>query len=64
MATGVLGSNTSKEVILYCGVGGYAATWWYLLTQLFGYRNVKVYDGSMEEWLKEPNDPVTTYSWH
>jgi thiosulfate/3-mercaptopyruvate sulfurtransferase len=64
MASGVLGSNTSKEVILYCGVGGYSATWWYVLTQVFGYTNVRVYDGSMEEWLKAPNAPVTTYSWH
>ena len=64
MATGVIGANRSKEIILYCGFGGYACTWWFLLTQIFGYQNVRVYDGSMEEWIKDPADPVTAYAWH
>jgi thiosulfate/3-mercaptopyruvate sulfurtransferase len=64
MATGVLGSNTSSEIIVYCGVGGYSSAWWYLLTQLLGYKNVKVYDGSYEEWVKDPKAPVDTYRWN
>lgn len=64
MATGVLGKNTSQEVLIYCGFGGYASTWWFVLTQVFGYKNVKLYDGSMEEWIKDPSAPVSTYSWH
>jgi thiosulfate/3-mercaptopyruvate sulfurtransferase len=64
MAKGVLGKNTSKEVLVYCGVGGYASTWWFLLTQVFGYKNVKVYDGGMEEWMQDPDAPVAIYRWH
>jgi thiosulfate/3-mercaptopyruvate sulfurtransferase len=64
MAAGVIGTNRSKEVILYCGVGGYASTWWFVLTQILGYRNVKLYDGSIEEWLQDPSAPVSTYVWH
>lgn len=64
MISGVLGRDTSREVLAYCGVGGFASTWWYLLTQVFGYKNVKVYDGSMEEWLKDTTAPVSTYTWH
>jgi thiosulfate/3-mercaptopyruvate sulfurtransferase len=64
MVLGVLGRDTSKEVLVYCGVGGYASTWWYLLTQLFGYKNVKVYDGSMEEWIKDQAAPTSTFTWH
>jgi thiosulfate/3-mercaptopyruvate sulfurtransferase len=64
MAEGVIGKDTSTEIILYCDVGGYAFVWWFLLTQMFDYRNVKTYDGSMEEWIKDSNDPVTPYSWH
>jgi thiosulfate/3-mercaptopyruvate sulfurtransferase len=64
MAAGVIGDNKSREVILYCGVGGYATTWWFLLTRLFGFRNVKVYDGSMEDWSKDPQDPVRAFTWH
>jgi thiosulfate/3-mercaptopyruvate sulfurtransferase len=63
MAAGVIGTNRSKEVILYCGVGGYASTWSFVLTQILGYRNVKLYDGSMEEWLQDPSAPVSTYEW-
>ncbi len=63
MAAGVLGANRSREIILYCGVGGFASTWAFLLTRLLGYKNVKVYDGSMEEWAKDPTNPVSAYTW-
>lgn len=62
MAAGVLGDDKDQEIITYCGVGGYAATWWFLLTQLLGYSNVKIYDGSMEAWVEESN-PLVLYSW-
>jgi thiosulfate/3-mercaptopyruvate sulfurtransferase len=64
MAAGVLGNGRSREIVVYCGVGGYASTWWFLLSQLLGYRNVKLYDGSFEEWVKDPTAPVQTYTWH
>jgi thiosulfate/3-mercaptopyruvate sulfurtransferase len=63
MALGVVGKDTSKEIIVYCGVGGYATTWWFALTELLGYKNVKVYDGSVQEWSKDPKAPMTKYSW-
>ncbi len=62
IAEGVVGKDRDQEIITYCGAGGYAAAWWYLLTQLFGYTNVKIYDGSMEAWVDE-NNPVVAYSW-
>jgi len=61
MAAGVIGENKEDEVLVYCGVGGYASTWWFLLTQLLGYTNVKIYDGSMEAWVKD--NPLVQYSW-
>ncbi len=64
MAAGVLGSDNSKQIVVYCGVGGYASTWWFLLTQVLGYKNVKLYDGSFEEWSKDPRAPVQYYRWH
>lgn len=63
MAEGVVGNDPEKEIVVYCGVGGYAAVWWFLLTQLLGYRNVKLYDGSFEEWTKDPAGPVSRFSW-
>ncbi len=64
MAEGVIGKDRNREVIVYCEVGGYASTWWFLLTQMLGYQNVKVYDGSIEEWIKDPDAPVSIYRWH
>jgi thiosulfate/3-mercaptopyruvate sulfurtransferase len=64
MAAGVLGSDYSKQIVVYCEVGGYASTWWFLLTQVFGYKNVKLYDGSFEEWSKDPKAPVQRYRWN
>jgi thiosulfate/3-mercaptopyruvate sulfurtransferase len=64
MAANVVGEKKAKEVIVYCGVGGYASTWWFLLTQMLGYTNVKFYDGSAQEWTADPKAPMTVYSWH
>jgi thiosulfate/3-mercaptopyruvate sulfurtransferase len=46
----VVGEDKSREIIVYCGVGGYASTVYYLLRAVFGYTNVKMYDGSYQEW--------------
>lgn len=64
MANGVIGENKSQEIIVYCGVGPYAAVWCFILTELLGYKNVKLYDGSMQEWVMDPAGPVTIFSWH
>ncbi|MDQ1288375.1 MAG: thiosulfate/3-mercaptopyruvate sulfurtransferase [Actinomycetota bacterium] len=49
---GVVGTDKNKEVIVYCGVGGYASTTTFVMTKLLGYRNVKFYDGSAQEWVR------------
>jgi thiosulfate/3-mercaptopyruvate sulfurtransferase len=63
MAAGVIGKDRSAEVIVYCDTGKVATAWWYILTQLLGYTNVKDYDGSMEEWTRDANAPVVKYTW-
>jgi len=62
MVAGVVGGDKEQEVITYCGAGGYASLWWFVLTQVLGYTNVKIYDGSMEAWVDEGN-PIVAYSW-
>ena len=52
MASGVAGDPGNQEIIVYCGVGGYASSWWFALSQVLGYQNVKIYDGSAQEWVK------------
>jgi len=50
LAANVAGKN--DKIIVYCGVGGYASSWWYILTQVLGYKHVQFYDGSAQEWVK------------
>jgi len=55
VASGVIGQSAdpkSQEIIVYCGVGGYASSLWFVLTQVLGYQNVKFYDGSAQEWVR------------
>ena len=61
MASGVIGEDKNQEIIVYCGVGGFASAWWYVLTQILGYENVKFYDGSAQDWAR--NNPMVAYSW-
>jgi thiosulfate/3-mercaptopyruvate sulfurtransferase len=62
MASGVVGRYKGREVIVYCGVGGYASTWWFVLTQVLEYKNVKFYDGAAQEWIIYGYDMVP-YQW-
>jgi thiosulfate/3-mercaptopyruvate sulfurtransferase len=63
IALTVLGEDGDKEVIIYCGVGGYASPVYYVLTEVVGYTNVKFYDGSMQEWTADPEALVTKYKY-
>lgn len=58
MATGVVGSDPTKEIIVYCDSGRVASAWWFILSEGLAYKNVKNYDGSMEEWTKDETYPV------
>jgi thiosulfate/3-mercaptopyruvate sulfurtransferase len=61
MASGVVGRYKGREVIVYCGVGGYASSWWFVLTQVLGYENVKFYDGAAQEWVRYYD--MVPYQW-
>ena len=63
MAWNVVGPNPFKRVIVYCGVGGYAATWWYMISEVFGYHKVRMYDGSIQEWTQDPDAPMQKFRW-
>ena len=58
MATGVVGNDLAKEIIVYCDSGRVASAWWFILSEVLGYQNVKNYDGSMEEWSKDESAPM------
>lgn len=52
------GALDVDEVITYCG-GGIAATLDAFACVLCGQESVQVYDGSMSEWVKDENRPLT-----
>jgi thiosulfate/3-mercaptopyruvate sulfurtransferase len=54
-------AHLRQEIIVYCGVGGYASSWWFALTQVLGYENVKLYDGSAQEWVRYYD--MVPYQW-
>lgn len=60
MVTRVLGRRPAKQITVYCGVGGYASGYWYVLSEILGYHNVKFYDGSAQEWVADPAGPMET----
>ena len=55
-----VGNNKKKETIVYCGVGGYASTAYFVLSEVLGYRNVRIYDGSAQEWNGILGKPLVT----
>ncbi len=52
MVAKVVGPDKNAEIVTYCGVGGYASAWWFVLTQVLDYTNVRIYDGAAEAWAK------------
>ena len=52
------GITADKNIITYCDTGVLATHSWFVLTELLGYKNVKVYDGSMREYANRFDTPM------
>ena len=63
IAEGVVGGDHAKEIMTYCNTGVFASGWWFFLREVLGYKDVKLYDGSMEELAKDPDAPIVKYTW-
>jgi thiosulfate/3-mercaptopyruvate sulfurtransferase len=59
IAEAAIGKDLSREVVTYCDVGQCCPTWAYLLRELLGYRSIRLYDGSTQEWMADPTAPVS-----
>jgi len=53
-----LGINPNNKSVTYCNSGHLATGSWFVLSELMGNKNVKMYDGSMHQWTLEKR-PVT-----
>jgi thiosulfate/3-mercaptopyruvate sulfurtransferase len=58
LASKGVGDAKDKEIVLLCCNGQFASSWWFALSEVLGYRDVKIYDGSMEEWCRDPEAPL------
>jgi thiosulfate/3-mercaptopyruvate sulfurtransferase len=58
LAEKAAGTDLNKEIIVYCDTGKTATAWAFIITDMLGYKDVKVYDGSSMEWLADPNAPM------
>ncbi|MEN6469212.1 MAG: rhodanese-like domain-containing protein [Smithella sp.] len=53
------GKDRSTAIVTYCDMGQCCPIWSYLMKQVLGYPNVKLYVGSMQEWTQDTGAPVT-----
>jgi thiosulfate/3-mercaptopyruvate sulfurtransferase len=52
------GLTPDREIITYCQSGTRAANTWFVLRELLGYPNVRIYDGSWREYGNDPESPI------
>ena len=45
-------------IVSYCNTGHWAATNWFVLSEVLGHDDVKLYDGSMVEWTADTDNPL------
>lgn len=48
-----MGLNPDKQAITYCNSGHLASGSWFVMSEILGNKNVKLYDGSMHQWTLE-----------
>lgn len=45
--------DPKKETVAFCNTGHWAATDWFVMSELLGQKNVKLYPGSMVDWTQD-----------
>lgn len=58
LASTYAGDEKNKEIVVLCCNGQFASSWWFALSEMLGYVNTKIYDGSMEEWCGDKDAPL------
>lgn len=55
-----LDPDTSAPVVAYCNTGHWAATSWFVLSELLGRDGITLYDDSMVGWSRQDDLPIFT----
>lgn len=58
--------NKDMKVVSYCNTGHWAATNWFVMSELLGHKNVTLYDDSMVGWTRQASLPMDSERtrWH
>ena len=54
------GIDADLPIVSYCNTGHWAATNWFVLSEVLGREDVRLYDGSMVEWTADGSNPLLT----
>jgi thiosulfate/3-mercaptopyruvate sulfurtransferase len=52
------GKDRNAAIVTYCDIGQCCPTWAYLMTQVLGYTDVRLYENAMQGWAQDPEAPV------
>jgi thiosulfate/3-mercaptopyruvate sulfurtransferase len=52
--------DVELPIVSYCNTGHWAATNWFVLSEVLGRKDVRLYDGSMVEWTADGSNPLLT----
>lgn len=52
--------DDNGRTITFCNTGHWAALGWFAMSEIAGYSDVAMYDGSMVEWTQDENRPLQT----
>lgn len=52
------GIRPDQNIIPYCTIGGRSGHTWFVLSELLGYPNVRLYDASWAEWGQRDDTPI------
>lgn len=58
--TALFSAIPTGPVVSYCNTGHTAALNWFVLSEVLGRKDVRLYDGSMTDWTQDPAHPVAT----
>lgn len=52
------GLSAADEIYSYCNTGHWASVNWFVISEIMGKDNVKLYDGSLVDWTQDPKRPL------
>ncbi|MEI6388613.1 MAG: rhodanese-like domain-containing protein [Spirochaetota bacterium] len=58
-----LGLDPKAETIVYCDSGVAASTWWWVMSEMLGWKSVRNFDGSSQVLAADPGVKYVTETW-